>query len=130
MLRWSWVAATTEVPSRLMASPLLPAFAMNVVKAPVAGVYWRMSDGCTFWGPVPSCMFDNSRVWVAASQTGPSRKLKPSLTLVAARFVAGNGFPNGPPGQGLAGAADAPVTTDPARTTATTTPRRSAVSDI
>src|SRR4051794_1157747 len=107
MLRWSWVAATTDVP--LIASPLLPAFAMKVVKAPVDGVNWRMSEGCTFCGPVPSCMLLNSRVCDAASQVGPSRKLNPSLILVAVSVGAGNGLPNGPGGHGPAAAASATV---------------------
>ncbi|GAB3881226.1 hypothetical protein GCM10029964_036960 [Kibdelosporangium lantanae] len=116
MLRWSWVAATTDVP--LIASPLLPAFAMKVVKAPVDGLYRRMSEGWTFCGPVPSRMSLNSRVCDAASQVGPSRKLNPSLILVAVSVGAGSGLPNGPEGHGPAAAAS--VTVRPAAASAAT----------
>src|SRR5919202_2283828 len=124
MLRWSWVAARTDVPSRLIANPLLPASLMNVVNVPVAGGNRRMSEGWTFCGPAPSYMLDSNRVCVAASQVGPSRKLNPSAILVAVGFCEGSGLPKGPPGHGPSGAAaeaSAMLEVDRARAATTTT---------
>ncbi|MBE1470504.1 hypothetical protein [Kibdelosporangium phytohabitans] len=69
------------MPSRLMASPLLPAFLMNVGNAPVAGSYRRTSAGWTFCGPVPSYMVVSSRVSRARVPRRAFEEVEPVLDL-------------------------------------------------
>lgn len=70
---------------------MLPEPEMKVWKV-FGSVNRSTSEGWTFSDPVPSRMSDSSRVWLAESQTGPSRKLNPSRILVAVTDDDGSGL--------------------------------------
>src|SRR5450432_916583 len=89
-LRVSWVAARIW-PSGAMASPLLPATGMKSSTV-LGGVSLWMIEGGPF-GPWVMVMSEKNKAPTLAIHTGPSGKLNPALTSVAAIVMPESGAP-------------------------------------